>query len=55
MLEANEMKVLRKSWQNNIRIRSQEIRKFCGIQPINEWAETRRRRQWNEHRKRMDA
>ena len=33
------------------RIRSQQIRESCGIQPINE----RRRREWDEHVTRMDA
>ena len=50
MLEANEMKVLRKIRVVGItkmdRIRNQQIRKPCGIQPINESLE-RRRRQWN--------
>ena len=35
------------------RIRSQQIRESCGIQPINEWVE--RRREWNQHVIRMDA
>ena len=41
MLEANEMKVLRKIvGKTKIdRIRSQQIRESCGIQPINEWME----------------
>ena len=41
MLEANEMKELRKIiGKTKIdRIRSQQIRKSCGIQPINEWKE----------------
>ena len=45
MLEANEMKVLRKKvGKTKIdRIGSQEIREFCGIQSINEWMERRRR------------
>ena len=34
------------------RIRSQQIRESCGIQPINEWVE---RREWEEHVARMDA
>ena len=41
------------------RIRSQQIREFCGIQPVNEWVESRRirrrRREWDEHVTRMDA
>ena len=40
MLEANEIKVLRK-----IVIRSQQIRESCGMQPISEWVEIRRRRE----------
>ena len=45
MLEANEMKVPRKiDCKTKIdRIRSQQIRESCGIQPINEWMERRRR------------
>ena len=35
------------------RIRSQQIRESCGIQPIDEWVE--RRREWGEHVTRMDA
>ena len=35
-------------------IRNQQIRESCGIQPINEWVE-RRRRKWDEHVTRMDA
>ena len=50
MLEANEMKVLRKIVGN--RIRSQQFRESCDIQPINEWVE---RREWEEHVTRMDA
>ena len=34
------------SWQ------SKQIRKSCGIQPINEWVE-KRRRNWDEHVTRM--
>ena len=37
MLEANETKVLRKTAGKIGRIRSQQIRESCGIQPINEW------------------
>ena len=46
MLEANEMKVLRKIvGKTKIdRIRSQQIRQSCCIQPIYEWMERRRRR-----------
>ena len=39
------------------RIRSQQIRESCGIQPINEWVERRRRRRrrkWDQHVTRMD-
>ena len=38
-------------------VRSQQIRESCGIQPINEWLERRRRRrrEWDQHVKRMDA
>ena len=43
MLEANEMKLLRKIvGKTKInRIKSQQIRKSCGIHPINEWVERR--------------
>ena len=56
MLEANEMKVPRKIvGKTKIdRIRSQQIRGSCGIQPINEWVE-RRRREWGENVTRMYA
>ena len=55
MLEANQMKVLRKIvGKTKIgRKRSQQIRESCGIQPINEFAESRRR-EWDEHVTRMD-
>jgi hypothetical protein len=55
ILEANEMKILRKIvGKTKIdRIRSQQIRESCGIQPVNEWVE--RRREWDEHVTRMDA
>ena len=45
MLEANEMKVLRKvvGKIKIYRIRSQQIRESCGIQPIIEWVERRKR------------
>ena len=36
------------------RIRSQQIKESCGIQPINEWME-RRRREWDENVTRMDS
>ena len=58
MLEANEMKVVRKILGKTKvdRIRSQQIRESCGIQPINEWVERRRRRRgWDQHVTRMDA
>ena len=47
MLEANEIKVLMKIVGKTkiYRIRRQQIREFCGIQPINEWVERRRREQ----------
>ena len=47
------MKVLRKlvGKTKTNRIRRQES---CGIQPINEWVE-RRRREWNEYVTEMDA
>ena len=35
-------------------IKSQQIRKSCGIQPINEWVD-RIRREWDQHVTRMDA
>ena len=49
------MKVLRKIvGKTKIdRIRSQQIRESCGIQPINDWVE--RRREWDEQITRMDA
>ena len=55
MLEANEMKVLRKIvGKTKIgRIRSQQIRESFGIQPVNEWVE-RIRREWDQHTTRMD-
>ena len=55
MLEANEMKVLRKIvGKTKIdRIRSQQITESCGIQQINERVE--RRREWDEYVTRMDA
>ena len=44
MFEANEMKVQRKIFRKTKidRVRSRQIRKSCGIQPINEWMEIRR-------------
>ena len=50
------MKVQRKIVGETVtdRIRSQQIREFCGIQPINERVK-RRRREWDQHVKRMDA
>ena len=55
MLEANGMKVLKKIVGKTkiYRVRSQQIRESCGIQPIHEWVE--RRREWAEHVTRMDA
>ena len=54
ILEANKMKVSRKIVAKTKidRIRSQQIRESCGIQPINEWVG---RREWDEHVTRMDA
>jgi len=37
------------------RIRSQQIRESCGIQPIKEWMERRRRREWSQHVTRIDS
>ena len=51
MLEENEVKVLR---ENKNRIRSQQIRESCGIQPINDWIQ-RTRREWDQHVTRMDT
>ena len=36
-------------------IRSQQIRESSGIQPINEWVERTRRREWDERVTIMDA
>ena len=49
MFEANQMTVLRKivGKTKTDRIRSQQIIESCGIQPLNEWME-RRRRDWDE-------
>ena len=52
ILEANDMKVLRKSWQNKVYRISQQIRESCGIQSINKWVE---RSEKEEHLRRMDA
>ena len=57
---ANERKVLRGIDDKTKieRIRSQQIRESCGIQPINEWMQRRRRRrrkEWEEHVTRVDA
>jgi hypothetical protein len=46
------MKVLRKTKKD--RIRSQQFRESCGIQPNYEWVE-RRRIEWEEHVTRIDA
>ena len=56
MLEVNEITLLRKivSKTKIDRIRSEQIRESCGIQPSNEWVE-KRRRGWDEHITRMDA
>ena len=50
------MKVLRKIvGKTEIdRIRSQQIRESCGIQPINEWVE-RKKRECDENLTTMDA
>ena len=50
------MKVLREIVGKTKRdtIRSQQMRQPCGIEPINEWMEGRRR-EWDEHVTRMDA
>ena len=42
------------SWKIKNRIRRQQIRESCGIQPINEWVK-RRRRERDEHVTRMNA
>ena len=43
------------TWQNKSRyIKKPTTRESCGIQPINEWVE-RRRREWDEHVTRMNA
>ena len=58
MLEANEIKELRKIvGKTKIdRIRSQQIRESCGIQPINQWVKKKkRRRERDEHVTRTDA
>ena len=56
MLEANEMKVLRKIvGKTKIdRIRSQQIRESCGIQPISEWVKIRIRN-WDDYVTRLDV
>jgi hypothetical protein len=59
MLEANKMKVLRKivGKPKIDRMRSQQITESCGIQPIPEWSERRkrRRREGDKCVTRMDA
>ena len=58
MLEANEMKLLRKTVSKTKidRIKSQKIRESCGIRPINAWVERRRRkRERYEYVTRMDV
>ena len=54
-MRTNEIKILRKIvGKTKIdRIRSQENKESCGIQPI-EWME-RSRREWDEHITRMDT
>ena len=51
------MKVLRKIVDKTKidRIRSKQIRESCGIEPINEWVERRRRRESDDYVTRMDA
>jgi hypothetical protein len=51
------MKVLRKIvGKTKIdKIRSQQVRESCGIQPIEEWVERRTRREWEQHATKMDA
>ena len=55
MMEANEMKVLRKIVRKTKmdRIRRKQIKESYGIQPINEWGEGRI--EWDKHVTRMDA
>jgi hypothetical protein len=55
LLEANEMKVLRKLvGKTKINgMKSQQIRESCGIQPINAWVEGRW--EWDQHVTRMEA
>ena len=62
MLEANEMKVLKKivDKTNVDKIRSQHIRGSCGIQHINEQVERKKerkkeKREWDQHITRMVA
>ena len=57
MLEANEMKVIRKIvGKTKIdRIRSQKIRKSCSIKPMSEWMERRRMGEWDLLVTRMGA
>ena len=54
MLEANEMKVLRKIVGKTKIDRSQQITESCGIQPNTEGMKMRRR-EWDKHVTRMDA
>ena len=53
MLEANEMKVLRKIVGNR-QNKKPTVQRILRYPPINEWVE-RRRREWGEHVTRMDA
>ena len=56
MLEANEMKVLRKivgKTKKDGITNKPTTQRIRSIQPINEWVE--RRREWDEHVTRMDA
>ena len=52
MLERNQMRRIVGETKIN-KIRRQQIREFCGIQPIHE--QVKRREEWDEHVKIMDA
>ncbi|XP_045480918.1 uncharacterized protein LOC123685306 [Harmonia axyridis] len=55
LLETCEMKVLRKIAGKTLldRERSDNIRKMCGVEEVNEWI-LRRKHEWNAHKDRMD-
>lgn len=55
LLETCEMKVLRKIAGKTLldRERSDNIRKMCGVEEVNEWI-LRRKHEWNAHIDRMD-